>query len=157
MTFEPSKALVGRLVTVTRAIAAPRRVVFEAWTDPYYVARWWGPEGFKNPRCEWDARPGGAISIDMCAPDGTIYPMRGEIREIVSPETLVFSTVIEDAAGNTVFEVVHTVTFAERDDKTTVAVDSLVTKAMPEGAPMLEAMEDGWRQSLDRMNALIAP
>lgn len=157
MTFEPAKALVDRVVTLARTFDAPRKVVFEAWTDPYHVAKWWGPTGFTNPVCEWDARPGGAIRIEMRAPDGTLYPMRGEIREIVSPETLIFTSAVDDAQSNTILEVLHTVTFAEREGKTTVTVDSHVTKAMPEAEPMLDGMEDGWSQSLERLAALVSP
>jgi len=157
MTFEPSKALVDRVVTLSRTFDAPRKIVFEAWTDPYYVARWWGPAGFTNPVCEWDARPGGAIRIEMRAPDGERFPMRGEIREIVSPEKLIFSSVVDDDQGNIVLEVLHTVTFVERESKTTVTVDSHVTKAMPEAAPMLDGMEEGWSQSLERLKGLISP
>jgi DNA-binding transcriptional ArsR family regulator len=47
-----------------------------------------GPTGFTNPRCELDVRPGGAIRIDMRAPDGTVYPMSGVYQEIVEPNGL---------------------------------------------------------------------
>jgi uncharacterized protein YndB with AHSA1/START domain len=58
---------------ITRVFDAPRKLVFKAWTDPKHVAQWWGPNGFTNPVCELDVRPGGAIRIDMHGPDGTIY------------------------------------------------------------------------------------
>src|SRR5436190_8252782 len=64
-----------RELVLTRVFDAPREVVFRAWTDPERLAQWWGPRGFTNPRCEWDARPGGAIRVDMKGPDGTVYPM----------------------------------------------------------------------------------
>lgn len=156
MTFEPGKALVDRVVTVSRTLDAPRKVVFEAWTDPYHVAKWWGPKGFTAPRCEWDARPGGAISIDMQGPDGTIHPMRGEIREIVSPEKLIFVSIVDDADGVLLFEVLNTVTFAEHARKTTVTVDARVTKARPQAADALDGMEEGWSQTLDRLKDLIS-
>ena len=50
-------------VKFTRVFDAPRELVFQAWTDAKHLAQWWGPHGFTNPRCEWDARPGGMISL----------------------------------------------------------------------------------------------
>jgi uncharacterized protein YndB with AHSA1/START domain len=65
---------------MTRVLDAPRALVFRAWTDPALMAKWWGPSSFTNPLCELDPRPGGAIRIHMRAPDGTVYPMTGELR-----------------------------------------------------------------------------
>src|SRR5580658_1247711 len=81
----------GREFTFTREYDAPRELVFRAWTDPRHVAQWWGPGGFTNPVCEWDARPGNAIHVVMRAPDGTEHGMGGEFREVVAPERLVFT------------------------------------------------------------------
>ena len=53
----------GREFVITREFAAPRQLVFKACTDPNHLAQWWGPKGFSNPVCEWDARPGGKIYV----------------------------------------------------------------------------------------------
>src|SRR5579864_4389397 len=90
---------VGRVMEMTRVFDAPRKVVFAAWTDPKQMAQWWGPTGFTTPVCELDVRPGGAIRIDMRAPDGTIYPMTGVYKEIVPPERIVFTAVALDKDG----------------------------------------------------------
>src|ERR1700689_4045546 len=82
----------GRELTITRVFDAPRNIVFAAWTDAKQLAQWWGPTGFTNPVCEIDVRPGGAIRIDMRAPDGTIYPMTGVFVEIVPLERIVFTS-----------------------------------------------------------------
>src|ERR1700728_3834836 len=65
-----SKNLVGKEFVITREFDAPRELVFKAWTDPKYLAQWWGPRGFTNPVCEWDARPGREIYVVMRAPNG---------------------------------------------------------------------------------------
>ena len=46
-------------IVITRDFAAPRELVFRAWTEPAHLARWWGPKGFTNPVYQWDARAGG--------------------------------------------------------------------------------------------------
>jgi uncharacterized protein YndB with AHSA1/START domain len=139
-------------VNISRTFEAPRDLVFRVWTDPKHLAQWWGPHHFTNPRCEFDARPGGAIHIDMRAPDGAIYPMRGVVKEIAPPERLVFTSMPIDDKGNELFEVLTTVTFAEQGGKTTVSVNAHVVRIeAPEAEAMLAGMQEGWTQSLERL------
>ena len=82
---DPEKSRISdREILITRTFDAPRELVFRAWTESSLLARWWGPRGFTNPVCEWDARPGGKIYIVMRAPHGAEFPMGGEVREIVN-------------------------------------------------------------------------
>ena len=76
---------------IARVIHAPRPLVFDAWTDPAHLARWWGPSGFTNPVCEMDVRPGGAHRIVMRSPEGVAYPIKGTFIEVVTPERLVMT------------------------------------------------------------------
>ncbi|MGH7366429.1 MAG: SRPBCC family protein [Candidatus Rokuibacteriota bacterium] len=135
---------------------APRRLVFNAWTDPELVAQWWGPHGFTNPVCELDVRPGGAIRIDMRGPDGTLYPMTGLYREIVEPDRLVFTSAALDERGEPLFEVLTTVTFAEQGEQTIQTLRARVARTTARAAPYLEGMEAGWTQSLQRLEAQVA-
>ena len=143
-------------LVLTRVFDAPRKLVFKAWTDPKIVAQWWGPHRFTNPVCELDARPGGAIRIHMRGPDGTVYPMTGTYQEIVEPERIVFTSAALDAAGNPMFELLTTVTFAEEGGKTKQILRTRVIKSTAEAAPYLAGMEAGWTQSLDRLTAYLA-
>ena len=142
-------------LVITRIFDAPRRLVFETWTDPRHVARWLGPHGFTNPVCELDLRPGGAIRIDMRGPDGTVYPMTGVFREIVAPERLVYSSAALDGAGDPLFEVLITVTFAEQGGKTKLTLRARVVRMTAAAAPYLAGMQEGWSQSLERLGALL--
>ena len=139
-------------LVITRVFDAPRSLVFAAWTDSKHLAQWWGPRDFTNPRCEVDARPGGIIRIDMCGPDGTIYPMTGTFDEIVEPERIVMTNVaIADDAGNPLLEVRNTITFVEANGKTALTMTAHVIKATPEAAFALDGMEEGWKQTLERL------
>lgn len=144
-----------RDLTLTRVFDAPRRLVWEAWTDPRQLARWWGPRGFTNPRCEADARPGGAIHVDMRAPDGTVYPMTGRFLEVVAPERLVMLCNACDEHGRPIAEVRNSVVFAEEGGRTRITITSAVLSATPEAAPSLEGMEQGWTTSLERLTDLM--
>ena len=87
-----------RTIVITRVFDAPRRLVFEAWTDPRHVAQWWGPPGFDSPLCEMDLRTGGLFRIHLRAPDGVIHPCRGVFRELIEPERIVYAG--ESEAGS---------------------------------------------------------
>ena len=126
-------AAVGREVVITRVFDAPRALVWQAWTEPTHLARWWGPKEFTNPVCEVDLRPGGALRIVMRGPDGVEYPMGGVFHEIAEPERLVYSSsALEDEAGEPQLEVLTTVTFAERNRRTELTMRAVVVKAGPE-------------------------
>ena len=145
-----------RELTIVRIFDAPRRLVFKAWTDPEHLAQWWGPKGFTAPICEMEARTGGALRILMRGPDGAEYPMTGVIREIVEPERLVFTSVAMDGDGKHLLEGVTTVTFAEQGGKTKLTLQTRAVGLVADAARMLEGMDAGWTQSIDRLAAHVA-
>jgi uncharacterized protein YndB with AHSA1/START domain len=144
-----------REVTITRVYDAPRTLVFKMWIEPEHLAQWWGPKGFTNPVCHVDARPGGAIRIDMRGPDGAVYPMTGTFHEIAEPERIVFTAVAIDREGSAHAEALTTVTFAEHGGKTKLTVHARGVALTADGAQMLKGMEAGWTQSLERLQALL--
>ncbi len=140
---------------LTRLLDAPRERVFQAFTDPDHLQKWWGPESFSNPRCEWDATPGGALRVDMRGPDGAIHPMGGEVLESVPPERLIFVTWPLDAAGRRLFEL-HLLLVLEADGPhTRLHLRAEPRNLGPEAAPYLAGMAQGWDQSLLRLEALV--
>ena len=144
-------------LTITEVLNAPRSMTWRTWTDARHVAEWWGPKGFTNLVCEWEARPGGLIRIDMQAPDGTLYPMRGVFHEVIEPEFLDFTTTaFADEQGSDRLQVRHDVTFDEQDGKTKLTLQSRVVKTTPATAQALAGMEEGWNQSFDRLAELLA-
>jgi uncharacterized protein YndB with AHSA1/START domain len=143
-------------LVLTRIFDAPRKLVFKAWTDPKCVAMWWGPHGFSTPRCELDARPGGAILIHMRGPDGRVYPMTGVYQEVVEPERIVFTSTPLDEKGLPLFELLTTVILEEQGGKTKQTVTARVIKRGPDAAPYLAGMEVGWTQTLERLAEYVA-
>jgi uncharacterized protein YndB with AHSA1/START domain len=155
-THMPADKEMAREVLLTRDFNAKRTRVFKAWIEPSEMAQWWGPHGFTNPVCELDVRPGGAIRIDMQGPDGVVYPMTGTFHEVAEPERLVFTAVAEDETGNALIEAHTTVSFAEREGATTLTVQANGVALQPVGAQMMQGMEEGWSQSLERLGTLVA-
>jgi uncharacterized protein YndB with AHSA1/START domain len=156
MTAAASKSFGEREVTITRLVDAPRSIVFKAWTDPAMLAQWWGPKGFTAPICEFDARLGGRFRIHMRAPDGAIYPMRGEIREFVPTERLVFTNIAVDAADKPIIEGLTAVTFADESGKTRLTVHTRGTAVVDYAVAHLQGMEMGWTMTIDKLEMLLA-
>jgi uncharacterized protein YndB with AHSA1/START domain len=95
----------------TREFDAPREHVFQAWTAPELLARWWGPEGFTNTFHEFDLRPGGTWRFVMHGPNGVDYPNHNVFAEIVPRERIVL-----DHLSNPEFRV--TATFEDLEGRT---------------------------------------
>jgi uncharacterized protein YndB with AHSA1/START domain len=151
-----TKPLAERELTITRVFDAPRELVFKAWTDAKHLAQWWGPKGFTNPVCDMDARVGGLLRMHMRAPDGTVYPMKGQIRELVAPERLVFANIAVDAAGRHLLEGLTTVTFIDEGGKTKMTLHTKAVAVVEDAAAYLQGMEAGWTQSIDKLQAFLA-
>jgi uncharacterized protein YndB with AHSA1/START domain len=131
---------------VSRLIDAPRELVFRAWTQQEHAARWWGPQGFTTVSCQLDATPGGAYRVAMRAPDGKVHIKRGNYREVVAPERLVFSYAWEDANGNPGHEMCITVTFQAQDGKTLLTLRQTGFADLPER----DSHRGGWTTCVER-------
>jgi uncharacterized protein YndB with AHSA1/START domain len=75
-----------------RRFAASPDAVFDAWTNPEVLRRWWAAQPtWTSPGCELDLRVGGEYTLRMRADDGTIHAVAGEFREVERPERLVYT------------------------------------------------------------------
>lgn len=136
----------------TKMFTASRETVFYAWTDEKAVASWWGPFGFTNPVCRWHAKQGGDLYIQMTAPDGMTFPLKGLFYELVPPEQIVFVTrAFEDDNGNAQVEVLASVIITTVNGKTKLTVEVTVTRSAPEMSCFLSTMYEGWKQSLEKL------
>jgi RNA polymerase sigma factor (sigma-70 family) len=152
-------------IVMTRVFDAPRTLVFEAWTEPERVMRWWGPNGFTTPVCRVDLRPGGMVHTCMRSPEGQDFWSRGTYREIVAPERIVATDSFADADGNVVEptyygmdaswprEALITVTFAEQEGKTALTLRHAVGSAPARERQMCR---QGWSESFDRLADYLA-
>lgn len=89
-------------VKLTRVIDAPVALVFQAWSDPKWIAQWWGPGGFEAPSIEVDFRVGGNYLFCMRAPDGKEYWTTGTYTEIVPLKKISYTDSFADSKGNRV-------------------------------------------------------
>jgi len=138
-----------REIVMTRVFDAPRRLVFEAWTDPKYLPHWiLGPEGWTMPVCEIDLRPGGEWHFVWRRSDDTEIEMRGVYREVAPPERLVST---ESWGGNWP-ETLNTLLLSEEDGQTTITQTVLYPSTEARDAALKTGMKEGVSQSFDRLD-----
>src|SRR5712664_3417116 len=137
-----------RELVTTRVFDAPRRLVWDAWTNPEHVPQWMlGPSGWTMPVCEIDLRPGGAWHFVWRKSDGTEMEMRGVYREVTPPERLVAT---ESWGGNWP-ETLNTVILSEKDGKTTITQTVLYPSKEARDAALETGMKSGVSASVDRL------
>jgi uncharacterized protein YndB with AHSA1/START domain len=100
-----------RELRLERLIAAPPESVFELWTEPELMVKWWGPEGYDVPAHALDIRPGGRWRTTLRSPNGNRVSVSGVYRAIDPPRRLVFTWGWEDDNGARGHETEVTVTF----------------------------------------------
>jgi uncharacterized protein YndB with AHSA1/START domain len=135
-------------IVMTRVFDAPRRLVFDAWTNPKHVPQWMlGPDGWTMPVCEIDLRVGGAWHFVWRRADCTEMGMHGVYREITPPARLVST----ESWGGPFPETVNTLTLVERDGKTTATLTILYPSKEAREAALQTGMKDGVAMSFDRL------
>ncbi|RED55151.1 SRPBCC domain-containing protein [Cohnella lupini] len=90
----------GQALIVERIFQAPRELVWDAWTKPEHVARWWGYGGVPLFTCEIDLRVGGTYRYVQRGQDGTEFPFTGTYREIAKHERLNYTMIFDVAPYN---------------------------------------------------------
>jgi uncharacterized protein YndB with AHSA1/START domain len=148
-------------IVITRVFDAPCKLVWQAWTDPEQVVRWWGPKDFTSPACKIDFRVGGKYVFCLRSPDGRDFWSTGIYQEIVELERIVCTDSFADPEGNVVpasyydmgdetpLETLISLTFEALGSKTRL---TLRHAGLPAGE-MGEGAEAGWNQSLDKLAA----
>jgi uncharacterized protein YndB with AHSA1/START domain len=142
-------------LTISRTFAAPRELVFQAWSSAERMKRWFSPEGVDVPEAEIDFRPGGAFVICMRLPDGTEHWCRGAFGEIVPPEKLTFDCEVS-AGGKPGFRVRTIVLFAAEGAGARMTVEQSYEIYDEAFRFAVEGAAEGWRTTLDKLEREVA-
>jgi uncharacterized protein YndB with AHSA1/START domain len=140
-------ALVLRL---QRTLPANRVAVYSALSDPRELAKWWGPSGFTAPSVDFDPRVGGSYRIAMQPPDGDLFHVSGEFREVDPPARLAYTFRWEPPDPDD-RETVAELSLQDRGARTAV----LLTQGEFATAERLGLHEDGWSDSFGRLEQLL--
>src|SRR6202051_3274272 len=135
-----------REIEMTRVFDAPRHLVFDAFSKPELLKRWFGPRGWSLVVCEVDLRVGGGFRFVMRGPDGKEMGMRGVYREIAPPERSVHMESYDDYPG----EWQVTAVFVEQGGRTPLTVTVLSPSQDVRDAVIKSGMEHGAAETYDR-------
>jgi uncharacterized protein YndB with AHSA1/START domain len=138
-------------IRITRSFAAPKHAVYKAWTTPSLIRRWWSAKRGVVTIADVDLRVGGTWRFVMTAEGGFEVGFHGTYREIVENERIVCTEVYEGMPGG---EALNTLTFEEKDGRTTLTI--LVQHSCREhrDAHIQSGMEDGMQDAMDLLEAV---
>jgi uncharacterized protein YndB with AHSA1/START domain len=141
-----------REVQWMRVFDAPRRLVFEVWTNPKHVPNWMlDPSGWTMPVCEIDLRPGGQWRFVWRKADGSEMTMSGTYTEVVPPEKVVH----KEKLGDDWPETINTLVLTEANGKTTATETVLYPSKETLQAALKTGMKEGADQSYERLAAYL--
>ena len=142
-----------RELVVTRTFNGPARIVFQAWTTPELLMRWWAPKSFGVSfiSCEADYRTGGSYRFVMGHP-ASDQPMAffGRFIEVTPPSRLVWTNEEGGADGS-----VTTVTFEERGGQTLVVVHDLYPSKEALDAAIASGSTSAFGEQFEQLDALL--
>jgi uncharacterized protein YndB with AHSA1/START domain len=156
---------------ISREFAAPRDLVWKAWTERDRFKQWFGPKGFKPMTLlKWDLRPGGLMHYSMETPNGQVMWGRAVYREVEPPTKIAWINSFSDAQGGITphpfskdpwpLQLLTTVTLAEQGGKTLVTIRWEPFESNDAERATFEAgrgsMSMGWTGTLDQLTVYLA-
>lgn len=142
-----------RELVATRTVNGPARLVFEAWTKPELIMRWWAPESFGISflSCEADVRTGGSYRFVFGHP-ASEQPMAffGRYIEVTPPSRLVWTNEEEEDGA------VTTATFEEKDGKTLVVVHDLYPSKEALDRAIASESTGAWPEQFEALDDLLS-
>ena len=140
----------GLVVRIERTFQAPLEQVFDAWTSPEVMRRWFHPASdWQTPEAEVDLRVGGKVRVVMRKPDGTEVEAQGEYTLIDRPHRLVMTWTFSDDPSN---EQLIELSFSESEGSTTV----LMVNSAISTDERRDAQDGGWHGCFDELERALA-
>ena len=144
-------------ILITREFAAPKELVFRAFTTPELLRRWWHANRGEVTVCEIDLRPGGKWRYAMDVEGFGEVGFHGEYREVVPNERIVSTETYEGVPPDVSEEdatTVNTATFTESDGRTTLTILVQAPNKTSRDAIVESGMEDGLQDALDLLEGV---
>ncbi len=147
-----------REIVVTRTFDAPRRLIWQMWTQAEHLVHWWGPTGWTLPVCEVDFRPGGTWFYCMQGPDDMYACGKSYYGEIEEPERFTMRDTFVDADGKPLDGMPvgdATVEFTDQGRQTLVTSTTVYATQAERDKVLEMGVEAGIGQTLDRLEAYL--
>lgn len=152
-------------LVIVREFNAPRNLVFDTFTQPDHLSKWWGPKGSRINILKAEIQIGGTFLYQLTAPDNSTMCGRFVYREIIRPEKIVFVTSFADMDGNIVpapfpikfpHEILNTWTLTEHGGKTTITLRGEPINGTEEEREsfrnLFSSMEQGFGGTFDQLD-----
>ena len=140
-------------ILITREFAAPKHLVYQAWTTPDLIKRWWSGDRGEVTSVEVDLRVGGTWRYVMTANAGFEVAFHGEFREIVPNERIVSTEVYEGMPDG---EALDTATFSDVDGRTMLTIVMQLANKQDRDAIINSGMEGGMQEAYDHLEQVAA-
>lgn len=154
-----TKDLDALTMTITAEFDAGAERVWEMWSDPRQLERWWGPPTYPATFVDHDLSAGGRAAYFMTSPEGQKYHGWWRIEEVEPPVRLRFEDGFADQEGKPTDEMpttVATVTIAETDGATTMTIESKYGTREGMEKVLEMGVEQGMTEALGQIDALLA-
>jgi len=139
---------------MVRQYDAPARLLFEAWSKPEHLMKWFGPKGWPVTMCEVDFRVGGRFRMAMTGPSGVQdTPFGGQYLEIVPTRKIVYDNGFESPGAP---KMIVTVVFEEAGGRTTLTITTLFESIAMKIEYLGLGFEQGFGSGLDQLGDLVA-
>jgi uncharacterized protein YndB with AHSA1/START domain len=148
ITAEPGTPI----IEITREFAAPRGLLFRAWTEPELLTQWLGPRRLTMEIDRYEVRDGGRWRYVNRDPDGNEYGFHGVFHGDPSPDGMVQTFEFEGAPGHVSLDALA---MEERDGRTTVRIRSVHQSVEARDAMVAGGMEQGLSEGFARLDELI--
>lgn len=145
-------------IVINRQFNVPRNKVWQAWTDPEKIEKWFGPRGFTARVDEMDFKPGGKFNYVMLDKDGNEFPSVGVFKEITEPKRIVATDDFGDMPEG--FEapeeslpagMINTTTFEDADGKTKVRISIMHQSVEDREKHEKMGLVAGFNEQLDKL------
>ena len=151
---KPDKIPADLTLDIVRVYDAPARLLFQAWSKPEHLMKWFGPVGWPLTLCEVDFRVGGRWRFAMTGSSGVQNtPFGGTYREIVPNRKIVFDNTFEAPGAETM---IMTVTFDEKGGKTAVTLSTKFASEKMYRDHVGAGFEAGTNSALDQLGDVVA-
>ena len=141
-------------ILITREFAAPKHLVYRAYTTPELIKRWWSGDRGEVTVAEVDLRVGGRWRYVMTAHGGFEVAFHGDFREIVPNERLVHTEVFEGIPNADEAAAEVTITFTEKGGRTTMAMLVQHTSQEHRDMHINSGMETGMQEAMDKLEQI---
>ena len=140
-------------IITRRMVNAPREIVWDVFTKPEHLKRWWGPKILTMVVCEIDLQVGGRYRFVQRAPDGQEFGFHGVYKELRRPEQIVNTFVFELMPDH---EALQTVVFEECRNQTRIISTTVYKTVEDRDGHLASGMEPGMRETYARLDEVLS-